>query len=50
MSNDGAGALNREQLDRLVRYFNEEVEFARYIKLKAEEVEPWRAVLYTDVE
>ena len=50
MSEDGTGTLNQEQLNRLVRHFNEEVEFARHIKLQIEEVEPGRAVLYTDVE
>jgi hypothetical protein len=37
MSEEGAGTLNREHLDRLVRHLNEEVE-------------PGRAVLYADVE
>ncbi len=50
MSKNGAEALDQEQLDHLARYFNEEVEFARHIKLRVEEVEPGRAVLYTDVE
>jgi hypothetical protein len=50
MSEEGAGTLNREHLDRLVRHLNEEVEFARHIKLQVKEVEPGRAVLYADVE
>ena len=50
MSKNGAEALDQEQLDHLARYFNEEVEFARHIKLRVEEVEPGRAVLYTEVE
>ena len=50
MDEDGTGTLNQEQLNGLVRHFNEEVEFARHIKLQIEEVKPGRAVLYTDVE
>ncbi|MBV9455533.1 MAG: PaaI family thioesterase [Rubrobacter sp.] len=50
MSEEGTGTLNQEQLDRLVQHFNEEVEFARHIKLQIEEVEPGGAVLYTNVE
>ncbi len=44
------GALNGEQLDRLARYFNEEVTFSRYIGAKVAEVEAGRADLYMDVE
>jgi uncharacterized protein (TIGR00369 family) len=50
MSKGGAEALNRKQLDLLARHFNEKVEFARHIKLRVEEIEPGRAVLYVDVE
>jgi len=49
MVND-EGALNGEQLDRLARYFNEEVTFSRYIGAKVAEVEAGRADLYMDVE
>jgi len=44
------GALNGEQLDRLARYFNEEVTFSKYIGAKVAEVEAGRADLYMDVE
>ena len=47
---DGERVLNGEQLDRLARYFNEEVTFSKYIGAKVEEVEPGRADLYMDVE
>ncbi len=50
MSEGGVGALDREQLERLASYFDEEVKFSRHIKVKVEEVEPGRAVLYIDVE
>lgn len=33
MSEEGTGTLNQEQLDRLVRHVNEEVESARHIKV-----------------
>ncbi|MDX6379664.1 MAG: hypothetical protein QOI57_688 [Rubrobacteraceae bacterium] len=50
MTDGGDGALNREQLDRLVSYFDEEVTFSTYIKARIEEVDPGRAVVYIDVE
>jgi uncharacterized protein (TIGR00369 family) len=43
-------ALDREQLDRLAQYFNEEVTFSRHIGAKVQEVEAGRAVCYIDVE
>ena len=45
MTDGGVKALNREQLDRLASYFDEEVTFSKHIKVKVEEVEPGRAVL-----
>ncbi len=50
MTDGGVKALNREQLDRLASYFDEEVTFSKHIKVKVEEVEPGRAVLYIDAE
>lgn len=50
MTDDGVEELNREQLDRLASYFDEEVTFSKHVKVKVEEVEPGRAVLYIDVE
>jgi uncharacterized protein (TIGR00369 family) len=47
---DGTEALNEEQLDRLARYFDEEVTFSRHIGAKVEEVEPGRSVIRIDVE
>src|ERR671913_1635994 len=47
---DGRGALNGEQLERLARYFDEEVTFSRHIGAKVEEVEPGRSVIYINVE
>ncbi len=44
------GALNEEQLDRLARYFDEEVTFSRHIGARVERVEPGRALVYIDVE
>lgn len=49
MVNDD-GALNGEQLDRLARYFNEEVTFSKHIGAKVADVEPGRADIYVDVE
>ena len=37
---DGRGALSEEQLERLARYFDEEVTFSKHIGAKVEEVEP----------
>ncbi len=50
MAEGGVEALNREQLERLASYFNEEVTFSKHIKIRVEEVEPGRAVLHLDVE
>ena len=47
---DDEGALNGEQLDRLARYFNEEVTFSRHIGAKVSEVEAGGADVYIDVE
>ena len=47
---DDEGALNGEQLDRLARYFNEEVTLSRHIGAKVSEVEAGRADVYIDVE
>lgn len=47
---EGEGALNGEQLDRLARYFNEEVTFSKYIGAKVADVEAGQADLYIDVE
>jgi len=50
MAEGGVEALNREQLERLASYFNEEVTFSKHIRIRVEEVEPGRAVLHLDVE
>lgn len=50
MTDGGVEELDREQLDRLASYFDEEVTFSKHVKVKVEEVEPGRAVLYIDVE
>jgi uncharacterized protein (TIGR00369 family) len=50
MAEEGAGGLNRDQLTRLARYFEEAVTFSRYIKNRVEEVEPGNAVCHIDVE
>lgn len=42
--------LDSEQLERLARYFNEEVTFSRHIGAKVETVEPGRTTCYIDVE
>jgi uncharacterized protein (TIGR00369 family) len=47
---DGRGALNGEQLERLARYFDEEVTFSKHIGAKVEEVEPGRSVISIDVD
>lgn len=47
---DGADGLSEEQLDRLVRYFDEEVTFSKHIGAKVESVEPGRAIVYVDTE
>ena len=41
---------DREQLDRLARYFDEEVSFSRHIGAKVDEVEPGRAVISIEIE
>jgi uncharacterized protein (TIGR00369 family) len=50
MTEGGVGELDREQLDRLASYFDEEVTFSKHIEVKVGEVEPGRASLYIDVE
>lgn len=50
MSQGGIGELDQEQLERLASYFDEEVTFSKHIRIKVEDVEPGRAVLYVDVE
>jgi uncharacterized protein (TIGR00369 family) len=47
---DGGGASSEEQLERLARYFDEEVTFSRHIGANVQEVEPGRSVVYIDVE
>jgi uncharacterized protein (TIGR00369 family) len=42
--------FNQEEIQRLVRYFEEKVTFSRHIGSKALEVEPGRAVMCIDVE
>jgi uncharacterized protein (TIGR00369 family) len=42
--------MDRDQLTRLARYFDEKVTFSRYIKSKVEEVEPGKALCRIDVE
>lgn len=44
------GALNEEQISRLVKYFDEEVSFSRHIGAKVEDVEPGRASVHIDIE
>ena len=41
---------DREQLDKLARYFDEEVSFSRHIGAKVDEVEPGRAVISINIE
>ena len=41
---------DREQLEKIVRYFEGEVAFAKHVGVKVQEIEPGRAVLYADVE
>jgi uncharacterized protein (TIGR00369 family) len=50
MTDGSVGSLSREQLDRLVSYFDEEVTFSKHVKVRVEEVDPGWAVLYLDVE
>ena len=50
MTEGGVEALNQEQLDRLASYFDEEVTFSKHIKVKVDEVEPGKAILYIDAE
>ena len=45
-----ATAMDREQLARLARYFDEEVTFSKHIGAKVEDVEPGRSVVYIEVE
>ena len=50
MSQGGTGELSQEQLERLASYFDEEVTFSKYLKIRVEDVQPGRATLYVDVE
>ncbi len=50
MTEQGAHPPDREQLDRLARYFDEEVSFSRHIGAKVDEVEPGRAVISIEIE
>ncbi|MEW6637771.1 MAG: PaaI family thioesterase [Actinomycetota bacterium] len=50
MSDDRAGTLSSEQLERLARYFDEAVTFSRHIGAKVVEVEPGHAVCRIEVE
>ena len=50
MSEGSVGELNREQLNLLASYFDEEVTFSKHIKARVEELDPGRAVLHIDVE
>ena len=44
------GNMDRDQLTRLARYFDERVTFSRHIGSKVESVEPGKAVCHIDVE
>jgi len=50
MTEDRVGTLDRGQLDRLARYFEEAVTFSQHIKARVDEVEPGSAVCHIDVE
>lgn len=50
MAEEVAGGLDRDQLTRLARYFEEAVTFSRHIKARVDEVEPGSAVCHVDVE
>jgi len=41
--------MDKEQLSRLARYFDEKVTFSRHIGSRVEEVEPGKAVCHIDV-
>jgi uncharacterized protein (TIGR00369 family) len=45
-----AAAMDKEQLGRLARYFDEEVTFSKHIGARVEDVEAGRSVVYIDVE
>jgi uncharacterized protein (TIGR00369 family) len=47
---DDVESLSEEQLERLARYFDEEVTFSRHIGAKVETVEPGRSTISIDVE
>jgi uncharacterized protein (TIGR00369 family) len=47
---DGGGALNEELLERLARYFDEEVTFSRHIGARVESVAPGRSTISIDLE
>ncbi|HZC83696.1 MAG TPA: hypothetical protein VE194_04650, partial [Rubrobacter sp.] len=48
MTDDSKGVLNQKQLEQLVSYFDEKVEFSKHIEARVEDVEPGRATLYID--
>ena len=48
MTDDSKSVLNRKQLEQLVSYFDEKVEFSKHIKARIEDAEPGRAILYID--
>ena len=50
MTEQGTHMPDREQLDKLARYFDEEVSFSRHIGAKVDEVEPGRAVISINIE
>jgi uncharacterized protein (TIGR00369 family) len=50
MMEETVGSLDKDQLTRLARYFDEKVTFSRHIGSKVEEVEPGKAVCHIDVE
>ena len=50
MMEETVGSLDKDQLTRLARYFDEKVTFSRHIGSKVEKVEPGKAVCHIDVE
>jgi uncharacterized protein (TIGR00369 family) len=48
VTDDSKGVLNQKQLEQLVSYFDEKVEFSKHIEARVEDVEPGRAILYID--
>jgi len=43
-------ALERDELDRLGRYFTDEINFSRHIKLRVDEIEHGRSTMSIEVE